>query len=384
MVAILFSKWSQMISTMRISGIITVAMSTGLQKRVSLFMTLIIQTMAMDIGDMIVIGDSAIMNGDHTDTILAWSTSKRIMTPLMKKSTKKNLAMPMLIMMTIIMDLTHGIKNMILSMNTPMSSCTTVTLQNISKVSTIPTLKVVHTITATAHIMAWDQLEVMGTLITWNPHGMNQEWTGKVTMISMLLITQMTLTLSKHANHLNLKVRLKSQNKLLRRKKRRRSQRKRNQLLLQPQLQSLNQRKRHQRRLSLLRNRRREERRRKKKTIYGPTDTSTTPSTIILHILTHITIQLVITWIMDMNGVVNITVNGMNQNIMEIGTNPRIMEIGTNLSTMANGMNPTMENMKHLMITIILGNITTTRAAIAMPTTIMNHLSSTSRISSTE
>ena len=284
-VAILSSKWSQMINTTKIGDI---QMFTGLQKRVSLCMILIIQVDTMNIMD--IIGDTVITSGDHTDhtahtdhhttgvTIVAWNILMRSTTRTMrnmKNIMKENLAILTLTMMITTTAMTHGTENVILNiMSTHTNSCTTVTHQNIS------TMRVDHTTTDTALTMDMDHLEVMDIPITWNHHGMSMENTAgmdmMLTMSGIIHITQTTLGLRRLAVKLhptkmhlitmklimryftmvNLTILTMRQKSLLRKKKRRKSQRNRSHLHLQQHLHlnlSQSQRKKHQRRLNLLR-----------------------------------------------------------------------------------------------------------------------------------
>ena len=214
-VAILSSKWSQMISTTKGTG--EIQMFTGLQKRASLFMmsTIHIMVTVMDIGDT-----TATMSGDHIGaTIAAWNTLQRIMMKNMKNMVSiTNSVTLILTMMTTtsamatIMAMTHGTESTTLNtMNIHTNSCTMDTHLNFSKVIIILISQVVHITTDTALTTEWDHLVAMDIHITWNHHGMRVNTTGKVTMIGKVItngmnhITQMTHGLRKLAKEMHLK-----------------------------------------------------------------------------------------------------------------------------------------------------------------------------------
>ena len=271
-----------MINTTKIGDI---KMSTGLQKRASLCMILIIQIDTMNIMDMI--GDTVITSGDHTVdmdlhttgvTIVAWNILKRSTVKTMGNTTnimKENMAMHTLTMMITTSVMTAGIEIMILNIvSIHTNLCTTVTHQSIS------TMRVDHTTTDTALTMDMDHLEVMDIPIIWNHHGMSMENTAGMammpTMSGIIHITQTThglrrlavkfhptkmhLTTTKlimrYFTMVNLTIPTMRQKSLLTKKKRGKSQRNRSHLHLQQHLhQNLSQspRKKHQRRLNLLR-----------------------------------------------------------------------------------------------------------------------------------
>ena len=429
-VAILSSKWSQMISTTKGTG--EIQMSTGLQKRASLFMMPTIHIMAtvMDIGDTM-----ATMSGDHIGaTIAAWNILQRIMSKNMVSIT--NSVTLILTMMTTtsamntIMAMTHGTESTTLNtMNIHTNSCTMDTHLNFSKVIIILISQVVHITMDIALTTEWDHLVVMDIHITWNHHGMRVNTTGKVTMIGKVImngmnhITQMTHGLRKLAKEMHLKSSLKSQAKLLRRRKRSKSQRKKSQLLVHHLLlqrlkqllhhlhPSLSQRKKHQRRLNHLRRKRNQRKWRDNK---RPTTSGLRHTTIQYTMATqmiHIAILLVIICTnpttVDMengmnpimeSGMSHTTENGMSP-ITENGMSP-ITESGMNPTTKS-GMNPITESLimvsgtnlnttvstKVITTMLLMATIThtpiirgdTTMTTITMPMTITNHQLSTTR-----